>query len=183
MEKDAIATISLSLSTLNLFSVLGGQLETLSSTDGETIRKQPAYINEQGQYRTLVPDQSETAICFFKINNNTQAAQRNLRTLAMSMVCWINNGSSGVLHSENISSYVANFLERQNFASFGSVDRLVISDLSIQGHEVARAQWAVFDLSEQETQYLMHPYQCFALNFTATVAVKKCTELPVAWLC
>ena len=186
MIKRIISEILPSLEALNFADVVAGVVTTLSRNkpikDNKVIiKKFPVYYNdtkttcETSDYIDLVPNSSKKSIMYFEengfsvtqINNNIFECVASVR-----LVCWFNlkNINDTLTNAEllklNVIQAMPSAIDNVNPYSFIRVDLTSEETKSV-------AIFNKYTYNEEEKQYLIFPFDYFALNYDISFYVGK----------
>jgi hypothetical protein len=174
------------LAPLPFVDRLGGIVRPITKTDrdGEkTIKKTfPVDCNVTehdciaGQYTDLVPNSKYKSIHYFE-DNGTSILQRTAMDFhfqaKLKLVGWLNLKKLGKTECSLSSLAIANILKAfpTNYFNNGIYSRIQISVLG-QDPKDSRI-FSKYSYSEEQTQYLMYPYDYFALNLSVGFSIRE----------
>lgn len=186
MIKRIIAEIIPYLETLNFADVVAGAVTTLSRNkpikdNKVVVKKYPVYYNDgknvcdTSDYIDLVPNSSKKSIMYFEENGfNVTPINNNIFEVVASvkLVCWFNlkNINNTLTNAEllklNVIQVMPTALQNVNPYSFIRVD--------LSGEEPKSVSiFNKYTYNEEEKQYLIYPFDYFALNYDISFYVGK----------
>lgn len=160
-------------------SHIGGLIETVQKHDGERYRRIPAYRKDEvPEYVPVLPDDNQSAVLFFRqvgglqrdtANRSIEAYNTRLRA-----VLWYNAYRLKMESEPDISAMFSG-----TYKDFGTVARAVVKSAALLSQDEAFGEYRGFDLSEQETQFLSHPFNMIAVDFSVYLVARKCRINPM----
>ena len=130
----------------------------------------------KGKFTDLIPNSAYKSIIYFE-DGGVIPASNNQQTFAfesrLKLVCWLNMQKLGKT-SCGISGLALGAILKQlptNYFNEGSFDRIQIQ---MTGEDIKAASiFSKYTYDETETQYLMYPYDYFAMNFVTKFTLNK----------
>lgn len=162
-------------------SHVGGLIESVIKPDGDKYRKVPAYRSEGSiSYTAALPDNNESAVLFFRqvgnLNWDSSKPHIEAYTGRLRAVLWYNADLlQDVEGGPNLAGLFAG-----TYKDFGIVSRAVVKVAAAVSQEEAFGEYRGFDLSEQETQFLAHPFNMCAVDLSVFIVAKRCKTNPIA---
>lgn len=129
-----------------------------------------------GKYQDLTPDSSRKSIIYFE-DNGTARVENNTPDFSfissLRLVCWMNLNKMGKIGCSNSALAVASLLNAIPTRYFNSG---IYTRIQIQvNNEVAKnaSIFSKYTYDEAVTQYLMYPFDYFALDMTVKFTIPK----------
>lgn len=189
----AIADIILSkISSLSFIDKTAGVVRPLVKIDvmenedgtGTVIRKifpvacnvTAAQCEEQELYTDLVPDSKYRSIIYFEDGGSTYVG-RNGETLnfvsKLRLVCWYNLQHFDTAQCSIDGQLIASIIGAlpHNFFNDGDYQRLLLTVASVPTKQ--SGIFSFYSYSEETNQYLLYPYDYFAIDFNVSFAINK----------
>jgi hypothetical protein len=141
--------------------------------DPNTCNKQP--------YLAMVPSTDETAYCFFEViddlvNENEKKRFKAIATVRL--VGWINTKRFENYKSSSIELSLMKYLSISNLELPSNITPTSLEILRIEPKNAQIFSKYTFD--EVETQYLMHPFDYFSIQFKIIYTIAYgCVDIPI----
>jgi len=126
-----------------------------------------------GRYTDLIPNDKKTSVIYFEdrgISNNGTSGRRTIYESQLTLVAWLNLKKIGKEDIEITSLAVGSILKVLNVPRFneGMFQRI---DITIENQLVKNTQIFSAYTFREEAQYLMFPFDYFALNISVTFEI------------
>jgi hypothetical protein len=186
MINEIIKKINIELAALNFADLLGGIVKPITQNvkdreNNVTQKVYPVYMNENkgtcsvGDYLAMTPDSSKMSVMYWEDQGGTNTVD-NVRSWNMvynvRLVAWFNlKRINSALHDSDILiPIICNAIpERvENFVPYTKIQ------VMLTGQETkSPAIFGAYTYDEAEKQYLIYPFDYFALNFRITFDIPK----------
>lgn len=130
----------------------------------------------KGKYTDLMPDSKYKSVMYFE-DEGIRPVDNSTRDFSfessLKLVCWLNLQKTGKIGCSNTALAIVTILNTLPTRSFnnGIYTRIQIS---IDGEEPKSPQiFSKYTYDEEKNQYLMYPYDYFALNISVKFSVSK----------
>lgn len=139
-----------------------------------------------GTYKDLVPDSSKKSILYFEEVGGAQLISKerdvfNYQT-TLRMVCWLNQKLLGTEDCSISDKAICDIMNAMNFKRHNNVPlNLQKINIRFATQEAKTANiFAAYNYQEEKSQYLMYPFDYFALNFVVQFSINKncCEGIP-----
>jgi hypothetical protein len=142
-----------------------------------------AYACDPATIRDMVPDDRYGCIVYFEDRGTTRITERTRGTsyrASLRLVCWINTLKFGS-DPTTADRILEQFTNDLNVGQPYNTDTLIGLKHSVEGFPQRGASiFSQYTYPEAERQYLLWPFDAFALDITATYRIKPgCEEAPV----
>jgi hypothetical protein len=144
----------------------------------------------KGVYKDLAPDSKKKSIIYFEDRGITfveRLANRIKMRSSLRLVCWLNlkNIAEAVCDDDSgacgvSGNYVIDVIKVLPSKPFSTADFISIALTSISQVERGVEIFSKYTYNEQATQYLMYPYDYFALDLECEYTI-PCIIAPVVW--
>lgn len=130
----------------------------------------------KGKYTDLMPDSKYKSVMYFE-DGGVKPGDSSARDFSfesdLKLICWLNLKKTGKTGCSNTALAIATILNTIPTRTFNSgvYTRILIT---MTGAEPKNAQiFSKYTYDEEKNQYLMYPYDYFALNFTVRFTISK----------
>jgi len=170
------------LKQLNYLSKVGGIARQQKIKDGVTTMIYPAVPDSEkaGNYILMAPDSRETAVLFFEVQSNnagnTIAGGRGQQYSAnIRVICWLNLQRITPPDTCAIMAQVVSLITQVEQTSSDFVSSVRVVPRS----EVPRSSdiFGKYSFKEDETQFLMLPFDYFAFDFQVSYILNTACHL------
>lgn len=186
MNKDIADILKSYIGTVGFADLVGGMVKTVTFAQGEegavVIKRIPVDCGvthaecESGKYSDLMPDDTKKSVMYFEDNGVTLIGQDTKDFTFQSrltLVCWLNLqklGKTNCSASALAISTILNTLPTRHLNS-SPYTRIQIQVESEQ--EKSPAIFSRYTYDEEKLQFLMYPYDYFALNILTKFTIPK----------
>lgn len=130
----------------------------------------------KGRYTDLMPDSKYNSVMYFE-DGGVRPSDNSARDFSfesnLKLVCWLNLKKLGKTGCSNTALAIATILNTLPTRTFnnGVYSRIFIA---VTGEEIKSPQiFSKYTYDEEKTQYLMYPYDYFALNISVRFSISK----------
>lgn len=162
----------------------------VETTDAGTVKKLfPVACNVtnadcmSGKYKPLVPDSNTKSVLYFEdFGSQSLGVEKgywHFRS-TVRLVCWLNLQKLGVNNCEFSSMAATKIIATLpiGYMNYGNIIKARI--VAISEPEKSSAIFSRYTYNEEQLQYLLYPYDYFALNITLEYQVRDCLDLGIA---
>jgi hypothetical protein len=172
------------IESLSFADKVGGVVKVATKTDTDsndrTVKKYfpiDCGVTHQecisGKYTDLMPNSNYKSVMYFE-DGGIRFIGNNIREASLKLVGWLNLkklGKTGCNGSALAVNTILNTLPTKYFNSPPVYQRIKIE---VQGEDVKSSQiFSKYSYDEDKTQFLMYPYDYFALNINVLFSISK----------
>ena len=157
-------------------SHVGGLVETVERFDDDRLRRIPAY-QDGNLYVPLIPSSNDTAMLFFRQIGDLRRSPGRFAffTGRVRVVLWVNTDK---INGDVPLGELQKALTIKRPIEANGISRLKTKADAIQSDRDAAGEFGGFDLSEQETRFLMPPFKVYSFDLAVSVVYSGCGVNP-----